>query len=255
MQPQRRRYSTGFSMLELAVVLVIIGLLTVGVLAGSSLVHQAELRSINVEVNKHITTVKTFYDKYDYYPGDMPIASDFWFDATNCPAGLVPAGCNGDGDQRIGDNLPPTASERPERYRAWQHMVFSGIMEGNFTGLKVPGTTDGGDITNSPSSSKAGGLYYITWDNFFGFFQSPVNMLCFGSERPDTSPAGLIWSPRDAYHMDKKIDDGLPYAGKMMSNATGGDGNCVSSAEYNLPFNGTACRSCFDFDIISVNGQ
>lgn len=246
-------FQRGVSLVEMSVVLVILGLLVAGIVAGSSLVRQAELRAITLEVQRHITDVKVFYDKYGYYPGDIPVASTFWLNATDCPAGLAPAGCNGDGDQKISDNLPPTNSENAEKYRAWQHLVFSGIMSGNFTGLKVSGTNDGGDSTNSPSASKEGGLYYLVYDTFYGFYVPPVNQMCFGSVTSDgEAPAGLIWSPRDAYQIDNKIDDGLPLKGKMLSNATAGDGNCIASAAYNLPFEGTACRSCFAFDIIGT---
>lgn len=255
---KHQRWQKGFSLVELSIILVILGLLVTGVLAGSRLIEQAELRTIATEIDRHITSAKTFYDKYGYYPGDIPNASDFWFDTTNCPNGMVPTGCNGNGNQRIADNLVGTA-EYDEKYRAWQHLVFAGMMEGNFTGLRIPSSIDGGDSTNSPTSVRSGGLYYMLWDSFYDYFKSPVNMLCFGSIDPGHTPAGPIWSPREAYQFDNKLDDGLPYAGRMMSNEVPvGGSNCVVTATtstYNLSSESISCRSCFDFDMVKIKGE
>lgn len=253
------KYTQGFSLVELSIIMVILGLLVMGILGGSALIRQAELRTIIAEVDTHISRAKIFYQKYGYYPGDMPNASQFWQDGGNCPPGNAPVGCNGDGDQHLSDNLENTSAELAEKYRAWQHLALAGMIDGSFTGIPVSGSNNGGDSSNSPSSVRQGGLYYFVWDSFFGFLSPPVNQLCFGAQWGNggvSNPAGIIWSPRDAYQIDTKIDDGLPYQGEMVSNATGGNGNCVTSNNsYNLKWNDNACRSCFTFDLVTVNGE
>ena len=68
----------GFTLIELAIVIVIIGLLVGGVLAGKELIKQAGIRTqINQfqEVNR---AVNTFLAKYGQLPGDLDRATQYW---------------------------------------------------------------------------------------------------------------------------------------------------------------------------------
>ncbi|MGB1540395.1 MAG: prepilin-type N-terminal cleavage/methylation domain-containing protein, partial [Rickettsiales bacterium] len=61
----------GFSLVELSIVLVILGLLTGGILGGQSLIRAAELRSVSKEYEKYQTAINIFKDKYFALPGDF----------------------------------------------------------------------------------------------------------------------------------------------------------------------------------------
>ncbi|PZU43073.1 MAG: prepilin-type cleavage/methylation domain-containing protein, partial [Sphingomonas sp.] len=65
------RQTHGFSLVELSIVLVILGLLTGGILGGQSLIRAAEIRSIGVDFNRFSTATYTFRDKYMGLPGDI----------------------------------------------------------------------------------------------------------------------------------------------------------------------------------------
>ena len=69
---------SGFSLVELSIVLVILGLLTGGILAGQNLIRAAELRSVTTQFQNYHAAVMTFRDKYFALPGDMANAEDFW---------------------------------------------------------------------------------------------------------------------------------------------------------------------------------
>lgn len=58
-----------FSLVELSIVLVILGLLTGGILAGQSLIRAAELRAVSTEYSRYITATQSFRDKYFAVPG------------------------------------------------------------------------------------------------------------------------------------------------------------------------------------------
>ena len=75
-----------FSLVELSIVLVILGLLTGGILAGQSLIRAAELRAVTTEYQRYVAAVQTFRDKYMALPGDMPNAIAFWGAAHATPA-------------------------------------------------------------------------------------------------------------------------------------------------------------------------
>jgi prepilin-type N-terminal cleavage/methylation domain-containing protein len=57
-----------FSLVELSIVLVILGLLTGGILTGQNLIRAAELRAVVTEFNRYQTAVRTFEDKYSPFP-------------------------------------------------------------------------------------------------------------------------------------------------------------------------------------------
>ena len=67
----------GFSLVELAIVLVVLGLLIGGVLKGVELVESARLKSILTQVNEFRIAVSTFIDRYDALPGDYHEASQY----------------------------------------------------------------------------------------------------------------------------------------------------------------------------------
>src|SRR5690606_1501704 len=80
----------GFSLVELSIVLVILGLLTGGILGGQSLIKAAELRSVATERQQWQIAINSFKGKYRALPGDMPNATAFWGVAANGGGG---AGC------------------------------------------------------------------------------------------------------------------------------------------------------------------
>src|SRR4051812_28937287 len=111
-----RDLRAGFTLVELSIVLVILGLLVGGVLTGQSLIRAAELRAITTEQNRYVTATHTFRDKYFALPGDMTNATAYWGTSGNCPGlaaqgNTTPATCNGNGDGKISGNLNATSSE------------------------------------------------------------------------------------------------------------------------------------------------
>ena len=85
---------SGFTLVELAIVLVIIGLIIGGVLVGQDLIKAAEIRSSTTQIEKYNTAATAFRTKYDGFPGDLASAraSSFGMQARAGTDGL------GDGD-------------------------------------------------------------------------------------------------------------------------------------------------------------
>ena len=78
MQPNSQSPSTssskhsGFTIIELSIVLVIIGLIVGGVLVGKDLIHAATVRSQVKQIEDYTSAVNVFRIKYNYIPGDLP---------------------------------------------------------------------------------------------------------------------------------------------------------------------------------------
>lgn len=113
------RVQSGFSLVELSIVLVILGLLTGGILGGQALIRAAELRTAMSDYSRYTAAVMSFREKYFALPGDMTNATAFWGDNnTVCPdAGITngtPGTCNGNGDSNWGSQT--------EQFLVWQHL-------------------------------------------------------------------------------------------------------------------------------------
>lgn len=105
-------YNRGFSLAELSIVLIIIGLLVAGVSSGSKLVRASQLQGYMSDLNEHKIAYEGFQLAYDCIPGDCLVAESF-FGASNTN--------NGDGDRVI-------EWSDPERYNGWNHLALGGFI-------------------------------------------------------------------------------------------------------------------------------
>ena len=214
---------SAFSLVELSIVLVILGLLVGGVLSGQSLIHASELRAATAEYQRYFTAVEAFKDKYFAIPGDFNNAQAFWGQSTACGGASATGVCNGNGDGII--NQAAAVSTQGEDFMFWRELAFAGLVEGNYTGIAGPsaGNTGIDSVigTNVPKSKMAnsgwsvrnlanyagdGATYKYDYGNIFGF----------GSQVTGDTTYGANMKPEDAWNIDTKLDDGLPGSGKIM---------------------------------------
>jgi len=73
-----RDKKAGFTLVEMSIVLVIIGLVVGGALVGRDLLHAARLNKVISEMNNYKVAVTMFQDKMSALPGDMTNATAFW---------------------------------------------------------------------------------------------------------------------------------------------------------------------------------
>jgi prepilin-type N-terminal cleavage/methylation domain-containing protein len=258
----------GFTLLEMAIVLVIIGLIIGGIVVGQNLIRQGELNSIASDVQNYRGAFYNFRHKYNYLPGDLPTASAYW-PSTQCQTGqaISPAntGCNGNGNGQISVYAGAPGSQLIEGYRAWQHLTLAGMISGSYSG--VPGTASPGDDIvgiNVPTSRIKGvgiavdftGDYTGNPDWFNGFY--PTGFRIATDSTGAGSTTGELRAPflkaEEAHSIDVKYDDGIPSTGKWRSwanntecvTATGGAN--ANIAEYNLQSTIIACHLRVDLE-------
>lgn len=253
------QFERGFSLVELSIVLVILGLLTGGILGGQSLINAAALRSVSTDYQRFSAAANTFRDKYFAYPGDLRNATAFWGkDNTNCAGdtgtAATPGTCNGDGNGVVG-----IYGASAEYTRYWQHLALAGLIEGTYTGICT--TVDWGICAPGPAGSVVpaskfnNGAFFIfqlSLDNSvngeFAYSDAPLPfepMLIFSSPSATTFFGPRILKPDEAWNLDTKMDDGKPGTGRFVSgtaggNCVGGDGTMAGST-YNLQNNGPSC--------------
>lgn len=241
--PQR-----AFSLVELSIVLVILGLLVGGIVAGQSLIRAAELRKTMAEIERIKTGTHAFRDKYLGLPGDISNATSFWGAAdggtgttlacnTATPNGT--ATCNGNGDGYIGTT---TTNTGPESYRFWQQLVNAGLLDGDYTGIPTAPAYNwyyhddiGKNIPRSSLNNRAGYSVSYWWSKQVGM--SPQNVIalapcCWSDGTNRANIEGSAVTPVDTWKLDTKWDDGLPGYGNFRIYA--GYGGQLSATQYDL---------------------
>jgi len=184
---------SGFTLVEIAIVLVIIGLLLGGILKGQELINSARVRNMADQNSGIQAAYFGFIDRYRQVPGDWAAtaAAQAIGDAT------VTLGGNGNG--RI-DNTTDEAAG------VFSQLAKSGFLAGGFT----PATADPGNeaayIANiaSPINAFNGPLILTRNDGFSGTNSTRLNL-----------HMGVNVPVSIARELDIKVDDGLPNTGVL----------------------------------------
>lgn len=256
------RSQSAFSLVELSIVLVILGLLTGGILGGQALIRAAELRAVSTEFSRYVTATQTFRDKYFALPGDMPNATAFWGaePVSNCPGNHTTpstssATCNGNGDGRV--SWSAGAGFGGESHRFWQHLANAGLIEGQFTGTQSAGACNGTGTcnntigVNAPRSRMSNAGWSVSFlgnvnpgDNYY-FSGQYGNALHFGRQGNWTTASAL--RPEETWNIDTKADDGRPGTGSFTTwRNDAGFPNCTdgndATAAYRLEISSISCQ-------------
>lgn len=245
----------GFSLVELSIVLVILGLLTGGILAGQNLIRASELRTVTTQYQSYMTAVQTFRDKYFALPGDMRNATAFWGTATNCPGTSAQGTTDGttcDGD---GDGIIDVSTSSNERFRFWQHLANAGLIEGNYNGVTGPDHANLDSVAglNAPAARVSTGVWHTFNADYSGsgtsvFYQYDYgNFLIMGVDST-TYGTNPIFTTEEGWNIDTKMDDGLPARGKVHGGRPTGcsDGSATTlDANYSVIQTGLRCNIIF----------
>lgn len=141
-----KKHQTGFTLVEIAIVLVIIGLLLGGVLKGQELITQAKIKNVANDLNGMAAAIYGYQDRYKRFPGDDNQAAARWNN---------PAATSGDGNGQIGGNFNATAGESRE---FWQHLRLAGFVGGDTTTRNQPNNAVGGIVGVQTNTGAAGAL-------------------------------------------------------------------------------------------------
>lgn len=254
MHPKTSNRPHAFTLLEMSVVMVIIGLIFGGVVVGDSLYQNAKLMSIASDAEKIRGAMKNFKDKYEYYPGDFPNATNIWGAMTSpvcentgnvaitgyystTPVSLT---CNGRGNGVIGMYFNDAAQfattgfdtrESRERFYVWQHLALAEYIEGIYSGYsKTNGNNDavapGINIPATKYSNLLGFTIEYQQENYTSQLatrswpvQGRIGHL-FSWSHPGTTVgygSSALINSVDARKLDNKIDDGKPFSGNLFA--------------------------------------
>lgn len=212
------RKQHGFTLIEIAIVLVIIGLLLGGVLKGQELITSARVRNLISQQDGVKAAYFGFLDRFRALPGD--------YSQANPNIANVAAGANGNNNGRIESIAGGGTID--EHIAAWDHLSKAGFINGSYTYAVIPETN-----ATTPTNPYARFLRLI-YDNAYGTGAPAVrHNLKTGNQIPSDLLAEI----------DRKIDDGNPIGGTFQFTAyDGGGGGGVAPAAATC-YSGTAWQS------------
>jgi prepilin-type N-terminal cleavage/methylation domain-containing protein len=183
------RKQQGFTLIEIAIVLVIIGLLLGGVLKGQELITSARVRNVISGQDGVKAAYFGFLDRYRALPGDYSQATS---NIPSCVAATCPDG-NGNG-QIVG----------AESIASWSHLSKSGFITGSYNYNVAE------SATTTPTNAY-GALVQLIFDATYRDLASDAGS---GNSRHNLKTGNNI--PSDILaEVDRKIDDGLANAGQL----------------------------------------
>jgi prepilin-type N-terminal cleavage/methylation domain-containing protein len=231
----------GFTLVELSIVIVIIGLIVAGVTAGQSLVQQSKMRAQISQIQQFKTAINSFLLEYMALPGDITKAYDFWgaaFGCTNAPELPSGAGCNGNGNKLIG-NVGRASSEG---LKFWKQLAYTGRIPGVYTGQGIGANLmehSGG--LNAPLTAFGEGCVTVS---------DAPNYIMIGNRVTNDTCWDSIISPITAKSIDSKLDDGNSNTGKVRAEAGSSHRfttptDCISGGNYAL---GSSVKACLMYN-------
>lgn len=219
---QHKTAQDGFSLIELAIALIVIGIILGGILKGHELIESARIKKTISQITHYQMALAAFIDQYEALPGDFGSATATFGSQTH----------NGNQNGVVeGRGL----ASQGEALEFWQHLASAGSIpnpgiapqngQGHF-GLGAPASSLGGGFTveTAPESGLEG-----LW-------------LILGSENGNRGNGPLL-TPAQASVLNRKLDDGNPLTGHVRSREGNGisPGKCVQQGSYNLQTQEPAC--------------
>lgn len=221
----RRLAQQGFTLVEMAIVLVIIGLIIGGILKGQEIVNNARVKSQVAQIDGVKAAAQTFVDKYGFYPGDDTQAStQLGVDGT----------FNGRGDGFVSqvantadvDSVAEGVSEPPNA--VWYEMQIANLISGVLSAS--PQTSP---QTNAIAQNLEGKIAasYLTYADFSvaDVAGAALNKMIRIQGTLNPNAPTPVMRVADASQIDFKYDDGEPSTGQILA-ASYSNNQCCKNA-------------------------
>jgi prepilin-type N-terminal cleavage/methylation domain-containing protein len=214
----------GFTLIEMSIVLVIIGLIIGGILKGQEVIESSRQKNLITQVDATRAATNTFVDRYSALPGDYTLP-------LRLSANAVLAAGNGNGivgaavatSALIGSTNLGAAGENVQFF---DHLAAAKLIDG-VTILAAPGAATFGEGSPYPAVSVPGAGTDIIY-GLYSASNEPRSAHWLRIHKTANGAPTAAFSPRTASELDRKVDDGLPAEGVWR---TGQDsGNCGQAA-------------------------
>lgn len=202
-----RKQQSGFTLIEIAIVLVIIGLLLGGVLKGQELITAARVRNLISTQDGMKAAYFGFLDRYRALPGD--------YSAANAQANIP--GCGG----CFGGDANGQIQTAAESIHLWEHLSKAGFITGSYVSGSATPTAG---TANTPANPY-GSLMQLIFDNVYREGGADTGATRHNLKTGNNIPSDIM------AEMDRKVDDGLANAGQVRHSTYAGAGTAGTFAE------------------------
>lgn len=235
---QKRNVAGGFTLVELAVVMIIIGLVVGGILKSYSMIELARLKSTVRDTQVFTAAQRAFYEKYRALPGDM---ADARRRLADCTAASFCA--DGNGDRVLGTpadsqtDLSGTPGVQ-ENIQYWKHLVLADMIGSlDADADSDPARSEYG-VTH-PRAQTGGGWNAMTTPPAAAGEYGGTGIVYQLTAAPNANGAAV--TPKEARHMDALLDDGRPNTGRVTAeySATGCENDVDNS--YDITVEAPVC--------------
>ncbi len=205
-----KKVNRGFSLVEIAIAVLVISLVATFSLKGKELIRTARLRTVIEQVETFRIAANSFAEKYGAIPGDLQNAKELIDESLE----------NGNGSGEI--------LSKEDAKRFWSHLTKSGLVSV--------------ELVNGYPISKIGGYFSVSSD----IKGKPGTWLILSKGTSDNRNFSGIMTPENAYYIDRSMDNGLPSEGDVqIMKGQYASGECVIGSKYNFKNKNEDCVILF----------
>ena len=209
-RPIFRKTKKGFSLVEIAIAVLVISLIATLSLKGKELIRTAKLRAVIEQVETYRIAANSFSEKYGAIPGDLQNARELINESLE----------NGNGNGEI--------LSKDDAKRFWSHLSKSGLVSV--------------ELINGYPISKIGGYFSVS-SKIEG---RPGIWLILSKGTNDNRNFSGIITTENAYYIDRSIDNGLPLEGDVqIMKGQYATGECIVGSKYNFKNKNEDCVVLF----------
>lgn len=246
-------HQRGFTLIEMSIVLVIIGLIVGGILKGQELIESSRQKNVISQLDRLKADTTTFVDRFKSLPGDFPRVALLPNSAqlTNGNANGV-IGAVGADTTAIASNATATA-DGSENVEYFNHMLAANLGSIGSVTAAAPACFAG--LCDTPSALPPSAFPQSGWTIRYGTHSGPTAPVSakqghwLGLSRFSTAAwaaASSVVSPERAFQVDNKYDDGIALTGSIRTGVIGTGCGTVGAPTYTATLTEVACHLLFE---------
>ncbi len=217
-----QKAARGFTLIEMSIVLVIIGLIIGGILKGQEIIGNARSKAVVNQINAIRSATSTYFDRYHALPGD---------DA-NAPARLDARLVAGNANGVVGANAGATEATMTaadgrggENYQFFKGLLAANLIGGGeVTPVGTVAATSFGVNSPLPSSPVSGAGVTVMYGAHDGDGTASTLRSAHWfrvHKSAATAAAAAAFTPRELAGIDAQTDDGMPGSGQVRGSVAG----------------------------------